>query len=1322
MSRRARWIRRIAIFVLVVICATFAACTWVVKPVLTRILTDRFHGLASVGSWWLAGSSGINSLALHEDNSPDSTIWLTAERIQTNVSFSRIIQGKFSPSHVLIANAQLSLRFDERGQLLTKGPFGQESKSEPTAFPEIEIQNASVTIEQTGRPAFQVQGIEGKLKPSMALQELTFSTNDPTIGRWKIEGQFQADFKQGTVTLKSGQGFSVTPELAVRVPFIPPEVWSQVSAKGPLDIAVKLDIDQQSKTPLKVNTVIRLQKTATSLPVLGIHTQETTGEIEIDDGLIKIRDFKGATLQGSIQASGQVELKDKVPHVDLTIDLKQIDVASAPASWQLAETGATGKLTGNARLIINGQDLSGSSGTAVISDGQVQGIAIKAMSLFMHAEGEDIQFDTKPVNPTSFMPLIKSGTVIALLSSLLIDQEPVRIEVPKIKLPQAISTEIELENVNIAVLLARLEVLTRIKVPVPISGMLSLKARATIPLGNLTDLSKYKIGGQASLSAASIDGVHIGRVASQFNLDHGVLSLENLQGQLVDQSRQDPKKPLVKTPAFKPTDPLVAGAFRGDLRVELAPAGKLVANLEAYDLPIAELVAPYVAKPSILSGTLSASFQAEAGVAQLGNPSSWSSTGHIDSKKLRFQDYQLDELETPFTISKGHVRLIDLTATLAGHPLKAEFAIDMNGNRAFEGKLNVTDWSIERMLALSNKSAINNAPSGSLDIHASFSGTALPLSVKSDGNLLVRKMSIQNLALGDVSAVWETKDKDIHINKIHAYLFGGQITGHAEVPTEPTRPIQIQMDLKSIDSSKISAWLGTNGPKLEGMINGQLVTAIPPKFEEITAVLKLSSGSLKVQGVPAGTVKATIRDEDENLIYEATADGPEGKIRFKGEFPLSGDMQDRAANAELKAAGFKLVDIWKLAGLKSPPGLLQGRAAIDANLRARVATGMALGLHGIVEVRDLKWGHDITLGNLHGILAKTPTTFRFDQLRGDLLGGTVSGEVWGMTPTDRPVDVNFDLHADHASLHRLFSFAPHLVNRLEGSGSLHLTGRLDEILRANAELSVPKAKFAGIVLDDLRIPAELTFNPTLKTGNIHARRWSAKIAGGRIQGISAMKLGHDRTFQTELTLTGIDIETIAKTETNAARPGSGKVNGRVLLSGPDPTLPQRLKGKIELDLDDASLGEIPVIRELNRFLGSAQSGLFEDGDLLATIGNRQVSIDQFTLAGKVLQIHAMGSVSFDGALDLAVLANTNQVISQTGQSLVNVIPGLRSVLGRNEEAMLRVSSYLSSRLLKFRISGTIKNPIVTIDPGVGVGNGATGFFAGALQLPMGQNR
>lgn len=174
----------------------------------------------------------------------------------------------------------------------------------------------------------------------------------------------------------------------------------------------------------------------------------------------------------------------------------------------------------------------------------------------------------------------------------------------------------------------------------------------------------------------------------------------------------------------------------------------------------------------------------------------------------------------------------------------------------------------------------------------------------------------------------------------------------------------------------------------------------------------------------------------------------------------------------------------------------------------------------------------------------------------------------------------------------------------------------------------------------------------------------------------------------------------------------------ISLKGLDTYRPETYSGRVDLTLHDASVLDIPVFRALDRFLGgTAGGGVFEQGELHALVANRQIVVEQLALFGRVAQLHGEGTVGFDGQLDLVILVNTNQLIPETGQALIALIPGLRNNQGR--AATLQVSNYLSNKLLKLRVTGTVGNPVVMVDSSATVSNAAVGFFSGVLKLPLG---
>src|SRR5690606_12325195 len=150
----------------------------------------------------------------------------------------------------------------------------------------------------------------------------------------------------------------------------------------------------------------------------------------------------------------------------------------------------------------------------------------------------------------------------------------------------------------------------------------------------------------------------------------------------------------------------------------------------------------------------------------------------------------------------------------------------------------------------------------------------------------------------------------------------------------------------------------------------------------------------------------------------------------------------------------------------------------------------------------------------------------------------------------------------------------------------------------------------------------------------------------------------EQAYRGSLRLDAIDVELISRLLTDARRPASGSLSGTATFAGTRPSDPRRLRGRIDLELADASLVELPVFRELTRFLGATRGGVFEAGELDAAIANGQVLVESLQLVGRVAQLHGEGTVGLDSRLDLRMLINTNQIIPQTGEALVRLIPGL----------------------------------------------------------------
>jgi translocation and assembly module TamB len=849
---------------------------------------------------------------------------------------------------------------------------------------------------------------------------------------------------------------------------------------------------------------------------------------------------------------------------------------------------------------------------------------------------------------------------------------------------------------------------------------LGLKATATIPLGALHDLKGYSFHGDLTLKGASIFQVDVGSVAARIDLAGGVIELTEFRGRLVDRPDGGPDNPPAPQPPVATQGALPAGGFRGDLRAKLSPPGTLSARIEGNQLPLGELTAPLWPRPTPLSGLASIRAEAEVNLAALAQPRAWSASGSVRSERIGYHGAALDSVAARVDLRAGRLEVSALRAQLAGRPLTARLDLDLAAARAFHATVDVAGWSLADLIAWLPGAPRPPPIAGALTARANAKGTLVPWTIQTQGSGRFDRLEAGPVLLGAVPFRWTTDREAIVVSVDDAQPFGGRLDAEARVPTTPGRATVGSATIRALDTARLTAAMPEHGLKLTGQADGRASFTVPAGGSALEANIDLSAPDLTVQGLSARRVHASVRARRGTLMYEVTAEelGIGGRLKFQGTVPLSAAPNHAETRGELRIVGFTLGGLGEAIGAAGARERLGGLGALDANVRAALS-GSALWAHGAVELRDVRWGGNDPLGHLRGIVAITPVSWRVDPIQGELLGGPASGLAWGETPARGPRRRGFGLRIDRAALKRLTAVAPDVARQLDGFGTLRLTGRFEEAVRATAELNVARGRVAGLPLSDLRAPAELVLVPGSGAGAVHVRGWSTRLAGGLLRGDAWFRLGADHSFHGQAQLADLDLETVARVATEARQPASGRISGRITLDGPDPAQLQRLRGKLVLDLDDGSLVALPVFREIDQFLGSARGGIFEDGDLIATIAHRQLVVEMLTLEGRLAQLHAAGTVGFDGQLNLAVLVNTNQIIPQTGQALVALIPGLRDALRRGERAAVRVAGYLSSRLLKLRVTGTLRNPSVALDPAIIVADAAVAFFAGVLKLPLG---
>src|SRR5262249_34520646 len=143
----------------------------------------------------------------------------------------------------------------------------------------------------------------------------------------------------------------------------------------------------------------------------------------------------------------------------------------------------------------------------------------------------------------------------------------------------------------------------------------------------------------------------------------------------------------------------------------------------------------------------------------------------------------------------------------------------------------------------------------------------------------------------------------------------------------------------------------------------------------------------------------------------------------------------------------------------------------------------------------------------------------------------------------------------------------------------------------------------------------------------------------------------------------VDLRVMSR-EGLGSRPVPGRLSGYVNVYGNDPANPSSWRGELNFDLDRASLVDIPLLDELHRSLCSTHGVVFAAGALRGAIADRGVPTQHLTLVGPLAQVHATGTMDFDGRLNLEVVVNNHRGVYQSGQAMMARAPDVADEVAR----------------------------------------------------------
>jgi translocation and assembly module TamB len=1244
---------------------------WVIPRAIVAAIRERYDGHVTIAGWWVNGSSaGVTGLTMHETSEPSSPAWLVADRVATDLNLWGMLRGRFAPRRIVLRHPSIVYRIDAEGHPLTQILL-RHSGSGP--IPELIAEDGRLAMRQTGRSEMLVTHLGARMRPDDQGPKFEVRADDPAWGHPTLNGRFSPDLASSQFVLTADR-LVADRDKELRIPFVDPNVWQFFNARGPIGIVLDCSQPPKGSGPLRIETTVIFQKTHVFLPSLDLVADEATGRALIHDKIVDLSDVEARLIGGHGKLAGRLDFTNEVVRYHLSLGLDGVDLDDTPASWDLDRRGVKGRITGTAALRMSlspsGLDLTGSSASGRIDGAVVQGIPLQQLMLTFRGEG------LRPIDRPA-------GAAKGPF------------------LPQWLGVDFHVGDVELKPALARFD-------PdgsghpsaVPVSGRLGLEGNARLPLGSLDDLKVYTVRGSADLAGASIGGLDLGRLMGRLDLREGVLELADLRGRLVD--RPEGHGPPTATDPPPAEGPLPPGGFRGRVRADLAADRKIQLNFDGVELPVRDLVAAASSRDLPISGRLTIQATAEARGRELADARIWTLTGRARAPEVTYRKSTIRDVSTTISIEHGRLTLADVSARLGDATLKGRLGIELAAPWAYEGELDTGVLPLSELLSLLPHVPADFPVSGTVAGRGAVRGAVHPLRIESSGEARIAHFQAGRVPIGDLPIRWSTQGETILLSADEVQRYGGEIKAEARVPVHGDKPIEGTITLARVDTAELSAEAPQSW-KLTGRADGKVRFRLRPgsggKVPDLDADGQLSAADLTVRS------------------FDLQAESLGGSIQLKGDARIGADPKDDEIHADLKAIAVRLYKVWGALGTTGGLTELRGRAFLDGQLKTH-ADLKDVRARAKGDLEELIWGYNYPLGRLHADLSFAPEGWRIGPLSGELWGSRVKGEGVTMDRLDGGRSrFGVDVRLDRIALNRGLAFWPDADRRFAGFGALRVTGKSDDSPKGRAEFRVERGSVNGLELTELRVPADwyLTMDGAPR-GALEIRRGTGKLAGGTVGGDAWIALGARRDFRAKLFVDDVDLRVISRDEM-ANRSVPGRISGFMTVSGSDPLQPAGYRGELDFDLVQASIGDIPLLDELDRSLGSAEGGVFDEGDFHGIIADQRIRVDRLTLVGPLAQIHATGTVDFDGRLNLAVVVNTNRGIPQTGQAFLAQAPNVAEAVAQRAAAIDQVADFVSSRLLKFRITGTIRDPNVTVDQSINA-RGAIGFFIRAARLSI----
>jgi hypothetical protein len=767
---------------------------------------------------------------------------------------------------------------------------------------------------------------------------------------------------------------------------------------------------------------------------------------------------------------------------------------------------------------------------------------------------------------------------------------------------------------------------------------------------------------------------------------NGVLGLEELTG---------------RVPQPRPGAPADAGTFAGRARYEVVPEGNISADLRVRDVPLDRALDALPKTTGQAAGNLSGSVNATVPAAKVRDPAAWQGKGSLSAPEVRLYGLALKDFAADLALSGGRATVTGLKANLEGAPVTGSAEARLAGAWPFQAKLDLGRLDLGAVEHMVPGVRPTVAVAGTVRLTASADGTLQPVNVNAKGTARADGLTVEGVKFDSLSFNFSEGAAGLSLQAIRAKLYEGQITGSAVVPVRPAQPGKVDLKVESVDVQRLARALPRMPVRLEGKVSGsvtgKITAAAADKPRAVTTDIELSAPLLRAQGLPAQRLNASVEYRAGAADYRLTGETLGGKVRLQGKLPPRNQAPPPAPpppQGRLEVEGVRLARLWAALRLGRTLGHLDGVVSLTLTYRHEGPDRLPVG-RGRFEIADLSWAGRELDDTILGDVVLTGEALELRNISGNLGEGLLRATVVYGLSARRTSFFNVTLERVEAS--DVLLPYPELANNVKGPLDVHLRGRLGRDWYGGGTVVLNQGRVLGLPVNEWRVPLDFSYSPASGNGEVDVRGSHASLAQGRADGEASYSFGAGGRLNGSLRFSEVNLSRLLSQEGSFSSYASGRLTGRLDFGGSDVRSVNDVTATLVARLGQTQAYQVPVLRQLTPFLGGGQTATFTSGDVRGTLSRGVFRVQRFTLRGNYTQLFLEGTLTTAGLLNLQATARVG-VLGANGPLAAVFGPRLQALGAIPAGVLARGATLLAGQVIHFHIGGTIRNPVIQIQP------------------------